>query len=163
MRIIITALLAFSLSACLSLPTSDEQVVAIKPDLPKDQIEAWNKMLGKWYGAQPMESGETYEWVVTRTVEGRFKLEARQSRGEIYTEVGEWGLAGPIYFVIAKGWVENEIFIPTDPTDPYFRHAYEVIELTDSTFKYRAFSDGSIFTMQKVEPDFELKMHNKPL
>jgi hypothetical protein len=66
-----------------------------------------------------------------------------------------WGVSGPIYFSIMKGWIKNSNFFPSDPRNPAYYDAYEIIEIDQKKFKYRSFDTGMIFEVKKVDDSFE--------
>ena len=136
-------------------------MTASKPTLENSAIENWKRLTGTWYGHQKQTDGSRSEWILTRDMNGTYKFVSRiyqdNDQYDEWTEFGEWGLAGPIYFVTTKAWLENGEVVYGDMTDPYGRSAYQVLSLTESEFHYQAFSDGSEFRMIKKDSNFDFQ------
>jgi hypothetical protein len=132
----------------------------IKPDSPPAAIEKRNLMIGKWYGEIKNEKGELQQWLVTRFGDGsytiHFRLPEKDKTCNEQIEVGVWGVSGPIYFSITKGWVTDSSFIPSDPRDPSYYDAYEIIEINQNKFEYRSFDTDMTFEVKRVGDDFRL-------
>jgi hypothetical protein len=148
------------LSGCASGLTSREAVVAAKPRLGQSEEAAWNAMVGRWYGSQPTADGGVYRWIMDRSPRGTYEMTGRVYDGaghyEERVEVGQWGISGPVYFSIYRGWIEGRILRYSDPTDPYNYDAYRIIRLTGEVFEYEAYDTKSRYVVRKVPPDFKL-------
>jgi hypothetical protein len=127
---------------------------AFAPQLSEERKNNWKLMVGTWYGSQKTQDGETYSWIVQHKANGTYKHDAQiiDVNGNIkkQVEVGEWGIVKNIYFSVFKGWLEDGKFIPSDPTDPSIRDAYEVLELTDDKITYKNLINNDIYTVRKV-------------
>ena len=149
----------FFLVSCATGFTSSEKIIPIMPDLTASQKDTWKLMVGKWYGAQPSDEGGKLEWIVDRNIQGiyqvRFRIQDKDNKIEEQTEVGEWGVAGGIYFSIFKGYRIGNQILPTDSTDPYNRNAYKIIELNDTSFIYQELTTGNKYTVRRVSEDFD--------
>ena len=157
-RIFASLFLCFCLVGCSTSLTHGKIVEGNKPDLSKIALINWEHLAGKWYGAQRELDGSRFEWIVERKYTGEYKSVFRhyQKDGtyDEKIEFGEWGLSGPVYFIIMRAWLEGDKLVYADMSNPYYRDAYEILSITVSEFHYRAYSDGSEFKMVKVEDDF---------
>jgi hypothetical protein len=70
------------------------------------------------------------------------------------SEVGLWGISGPVYFTITRGWVRDQRFSPADPTQATFYDAYEILELSKDKFRYKSFVIGDEYTEKRVSDSF---------
>lgn len=151
-------LLVMFLSGCATTNTSNIAIDYEKTGLTYNQEKTWEIMIGKWYGSQPVKDGGTRQWIAERSDDGTYKITFRRygKNGEIeeQTEVGYWGVSGPIYFSIFKGWVKDGYLEPSNPRDPYNYDAYRIISLTDSVMEYESASSGNRYTLKKVATDF---------
>lgn len=98
-------------------------------------------------------------WIVERRNDGIYKIHFRviDPLGEKTDkiELGEWGVSGPIYFTIYKGYIERDKIIPVDPADPYNRDAYQILKLDDEIFEYESFDPVNKYTVRRVPSHFE--------
>ncbi len=130
----------------------------IKSDLPLSAEQKRNTLIGKWFGKIESEKGEIQRWLVERSKDGTYRIWFRvyENGKEVksQTEVGHWGVAGPIYFSIMRGWIKDDQFIPSDPEKPYFYDAYKIVNLTDRSFIYYNFDEKLEFEVRKVGDNF---------
>ena len=131
----------------------------IKNDLPLSAVQKRNTLIGKWFGEMKSENGEIQRWLADRSKDGTYKIEFRiyKSGNETMSqvEVGHWGVAGPIYFSITRGWIKNDKFIPSDPENPYFYDVYKIVKLTDQSFIYYSFDEDLEFEVRKIDDTFQ--------
>ena len=153
-------LVAALLCACATPYTRRTPVEAAKPAPSDPQKEVWRHMLGRFHGKQPTPEGGVYEWVVERAANGTYVIHFRicGPDGDCVDriEFGEWGVSGPVYFSIFRGWVEDGVMRPSDPSNPYNYDAYRIVRLTGDTFEYETFDGVNRFRIERVGPDFEL-------
>ncbi len=120
----------------------------------------WKKMIGTWYGSQSTKDGGTYSWIIRRNIQGLYQLEGKLTKqnGKIKTqiEVGEWGVGKNVYFSVFKGWVYGDKVKPSDPTDSYNRDIYQILELSDTKFRYQNIDSGQSYEVEKVSDDFKM-------
>ena len=158
MKTIFLFLSLLYVTACSTIYTSKESVYYEKPDLSKDQVQNWALMVGAWYASQPSIDGGTRQIVSERFSDGtykyRFKFTDSSGKVKESTEVGQWGVAGDIYFSIYRGKLTENGVKYSDPSDPYNYDAYQIIELSKSQFVYKSITNGSVFTAVRVESDF---------
>ncbi len=149
----------FLLSGCSSIYTSSEKITDNKPYLSKSQKETWGLMVGKWYGSQPTTSGGRKNEIMERHLDGTYRIKFRVvSKDHIVkesVEVGHWGVSGPIYFSIFRGWLKGEKLTSSRGSDPYNYDAYRIINLTNESFEYEHISTGTKFVVSKVPSDFD--------
>ncbi len=156
-RIMIAAI-AFLLGGCSSLHTSSEKVTDDKPYLSKSQKETWGLMVGKWYGSQPTTAGSRKDQITEHLSDGtyrdRFRVVSEDNKVRETVEVGQWGVSGPIYFAIFRGWLKDGKLKPSRSSDPYNYDAYRIINLTNKIFEYEHISTGTKYVINKVPSDF---------
>lgn len=155
MKLILATLTLVYIAAATDTPPVDP----IKPDVPRSAVQLRNMMLGHWFGDSPTKDGGRRMQIVERRRDGTMTIRFRviDPAGEVHeqTQVEFWGISGPIYFTIMRGWLKGMRFDPADPTQPYYYDAYEIIELTDKTFRYRHVTTGNKFRIDRVAPDFD--------
>ena len=106
MNILKSFILVFVLAVtgCASNQTSQKEITSTKPALTLSQEDAWNILIGKWYGSQPTKEGGYKQEIMERFPEGTYKITFRvydkNGQAKEQTEVGHWGVSGPIYFTI---------------------------------------------------------------
>lgn len=155
---------ALIFAGCTSMSTSTNNIIAEKPFLSNSQESSWSLMLGKWYGRQPITEDGFREQITERVADGTyivtFRLHDVDSNVEEHIEVGNWGISGPVYFTIFRGWSEGGQISPSDPSDPYnydpYNYdAYKIIDLNENTFIYESYSSGNQYTLEKVSNNYE--------
>jgi hypothetical protein len=157
--VLLVASLIF-LGACDSTQTSSSPVANTKPGLSESQEEQWLLLVGKWYGEQPAKDGGTRQWVVERFIDGNYKIDFRIIKKdgtiELASEVGQWGVSGPVYFSSFRGWVRGNGIEPSDPSNPYNYDAFRIIQLDDKNFEYEDYPTGTHFAVRRVASNFQL-------
>lgn len=147
------------ITGCATTNTSTVAVTSKKPSLSISQEETWNLMIGKWYGSQPTKDGGKVQEIMERSPQGTYKITFRvyekDGKYKEQSEAGHWGVSGPIYFTIFRGWVKNNQLSPSNPADPYNYDAYKIINLNNEVFEYESYSSGNKYTNKKVSNDFE--------
>ena len=151
-------LIVLVLTGCATTNTSNETLAGSKSDLSQTQKENWGFMTGKWYGSQPTDDGGIKQEIMVRSPQGTYQVTFRtydkKGKYKEQTEVGHWGISGPIYFTSFRGWLNGKRFLPSDQADPYNYDAYRIIKLTNESFKYESFSSKEIFTLKKVSDNY---------
>ena len=136
-----------------------QPVDPVKPDDPQSAVLLRTMMFGWWFGETPTKDGGRRMQIVERRRDGtmtiRFRVIDAAGNVEDTTDLALWGISGPVYFTIAQGWFDGRDFHPADPTQSYYYDAYEILELTDRTFRYRHFTTGSEYRLDRVSPDFD--------
>ncbi len=156
----ITALLiALTLTGCATTNTSSDAVTSQKPSLTLSQKETWNLMIGKWYGSQPTKDGGEKKEIMERSPQGTyqttFRIYGKNGKYKEQAEAGHWGVSGPVYFTIFRGWVKGDQLSPSNPTDPYNYDAYKIIKLNNDVFEYENYSSGNKYVNKRVPNDFQ--------
>ncbi len=153
-RLFVIAVSTYGLVSCASGFTSHERVESDRPSPTESEIVRWSHLVGTWFGSQPEADGGRYDWIVVRDPYGRFKLTHRnydeEGNFKENVEVGEWGVSGPVFFVIAKGWIREGKFVPIEHVGPGYRDAYQIISITEDKFEYRYYGDGRRFVVKRV-------------
>ncbi len=151
--------LAAAVLVLIAGSATGQPVDPVKPDDPQSAIQLRNMMLGRWFGDSPTKDGGRRMHIVERRPDGTMKVTFRliDGKGNVneQSEIALWGVSGPVYFSITRGWLDGPDFHPADPTQSIYYDAYEILELTDRTFRYRHFTTGSEYRIDRVAPDFE--------
>lgn len=149
-------ILAASATGCTSLNNGSTPVEIFKPDIPKT-AELRSMLIGRWYGEATHKGGGKRQWLVERFDDGRllvnFIIETPNETIE-QSEIGQWGVSGPIYFTITQGWLEDGHLFPADRTDAGLYDAYQIIQITPDLFRYRSIEVGDEFTVKRVTQEF---------
>ncbi len=116
-------------------------------------------VVGRWFNEAPTKDGGKRFSISERNPDGTFVVRFRviEASGKVWeqTELGFWGVDGPIYFTITRGFLDNGKVVATNPMDPTFYDAYEILELTESTMRYRSVGNADEFTTRRVPQSFE--------
>ncbi|WKE67106.1 hypothetical protein PVT67_07685 [Gallaecimonas kandeliae] len=154
-----TAFITLIATGCAIANTSSAPVTSEKPSLTVSQEETWNLMIGKWYGSQPTKDGGKKQEIVERFPQGTYKtifrIHDKDGKIKEQTEAGQWGVSGPVYFTIFRGFVEGNKFFPSNPAEPYNYDAYKIIKLDKKVFEYENYSSGNKYTTERVSNDFQ--------
>ena len=158
MRVLVL-LTVIAMSGCASQHTLNTSVTESKPSVEASEEERWLLMVGKWYGNQPTKDGGVKQHIVERYPNGSYKMTFKitdaKGNSKESSEVGNWGMSGPIYFTIFRGWLHSTGLEQSDPSSPYNYDAYNIVSLTDNLFEYSHVTTGNKYKIQKVRPDFE--------
>ena len=118
-------------------------------------------LVGKWFGEIEIAGVGKRKWIIERYPNGTYQTHYRVFTEDGHVrdtvEAGHWGVSGPVYFSINRATrpIDGR-FRDTDPGDPKYYDAYEVIELTHHVFRFKHSEHGAEFEMKKVDDDFEL-------
>ncbi len=115
-------------------------------------------MVGKWLGEAPMDGGRSRVALAERNNNGTYRITFRMYDGASYeesVEVGLWGIAGPTYFTLMRGWMVDGEFRPSDASQAYYSDAYRIDQLDATTFAYRSVKTGTRYVNRRVGDDFE--------
>ncbi len=146
-------------SGCALQNTSSVAVIEAKPEVKVSEERRWTLMIGKWYGSQPTKEGGLKQHIVERYPNGSYKIifKVTDSNGgtKESVEVGNWGISGPIYFTIFRGWLHGSELEQSNPSSPYNYDAYNIVSLADEHFEYSHVTTGNSYKIQRVSADFE--------
>lgn len=146
------------LTGCANQHTTSKKITTFKPELSTSAEKRWKMMTGKWYGSQPTKNGGIQQHIIEHSVDGTSKITFRikSPKGDIkeFSEVGQWGISGPIYFTILSGRIDGKKFRPSDQTNPYNYDAYQIVNLTKDEFEYNHFSSDNKYKIIKVPKSF---------
>ena len=130
-----------------------------KPEIHGAQ-ERRDSLVGNWYGEAISKNGVQRRWINRRSSDGSYIIEMKiddPSSEQPDREYGVWGMSGPVYFTMMRGWLDEDGEIrPSDPSDANFYDAYEIVQLTADAFTYRGLETGNVFTTRRVADDFSL-------
>jgi len=152
--------LPFLLISFLAVGCSGATKLIGNSDLPPTDMEKRFLLVGKWLGQMPDANGDLQQWLVSRFADGSYRIHLRIDRNDgslkEQIEVGMWGVSGPIYFTILKGWMKGGQFVPADMENPSFYDAYEILELDSDHMKYRTFGMiEMVLEVKRVADTFE--------
>jgi hypothetical protein len=154
MKALFSVLLLSLLTACTSVAPVD----AIKPDDSMATTERRSKMIGTWFGDAATKDGGRKMHIVQRLADGTqridFKVIGQDGTVTEQSEIGVWGISGPIYFVAIRGFIEGQQVYQADTSRPYLYDAYEILQLTPQVFRYRHIENGNEYTISRVEDGF---------
>ncbi|WP_300635247.1 hypothetical protein [Pseudomonas sp.] len=143
---------------CLSGCNQQTLVHAVKP-LSTLQEQEHALMIGKWYGEATTFDGKRTQQLNERRADGTFNVKFRvtDKSGQWFEqkEFGLWGVSGKIYFTITTGKQVGEQITSAKPGNPYLNDAYEIIELTATTYRSKARDGGGDFTQKRVDDGFQ--------
>ncbi|MBT8136073.1 MAG: hypothetical protein KJO54_03560 [Gammaproteobacteria bacterium] len=133
---------------------------------PAGAVKAWsadsqhdrNLMVGKWLGEVRTEDDKLRITLSERSENGTYRITFRTYEGSQYDEsieVGLWGISGPVYFTIMRGWMTGGEFRPADTTQAYYYDAYRIISLDETSFEYESVETANRFSVRRVGNDFE--------
>tara|TARA_B100000768_G_C11165037_1_gene326208 strand:+ start:320 stop:814 length:495 start_codon:yes stop_codon:yes gene_type:complete len=156
---IIALFVGLALTGCATTNTSTVTVTSQKPSLSLAQEETWDLMIGKWYGSQPTKDGGKKQTIMERSPQGTYKITFRvfdkDGKYKEQAEVGHWGVSGPVYFTMFRGWIKGDQLSPSNPSDPFNYDAYKIIKLNKDVFEYEDYSTGDKYVTKKVPNDFQ--------
>lgn len=129
------------------------------------QKAQWAKLVGKWFGEVEIAGGGKRKWIIERYSNGTYQAHYRvfTEDGQIKdaVEAGHWGVSGTVFFSINRAMRPLDgRFRDTDPADPKYYDAYEIIELTNHVFRFKHAESNEKFEMKKVDDDFELPLRS---
>ncbi len=134
------------------------EIPALETTNTVPQQKQWNSMVGNWYGVQTEDQGSVKQQLMERFADGSYKLttvhKLKEREVSNHIEVGYWGVSGPVYFSIFKGWVKHDKLAPSDTSNPNNYKAYKILKLTDELFKYQSVTTGNTHSLKKVPKDF---------
>lgn len=119
-----------------------------------------DQLVGTWFGEALLRDGGRRQQLTRHEADGSFRIHFRveNALGEVtdITTTGLWGLSGPTYFTLTRGWLTEAGLQPADPTQAYLADAYQVLELTGRRLRYRSYESGNEYTLERVPDGFVL-------
>lgn len=110
-------------------------------------------LVGEWCGEKTHDDGTYQKWLITRFLDGTYRIDftkvSSTGEEEQWGEYGLWGIRAPIYFTAMRGFVEDGLLVPADPTEPAFYDAYSVVLLAEGEFTYKSYTSGNTFTVRR--------------
>ncbi|SPF45972.1 exported hypothetical protein [Syntrophobacter sp. SbD1] len=160
--ITVCLLMPFFIFCTAAMPQTTEPqsngIEYMKPPLSQSQNIRWAQLVGTWFGDQPTKDGGRYMWISNRYNDGTYKAHFRitdaSGKKMEKIEVGEWGVAGDIEFLIYKGDLQGDKVVNVDPTDPNNRDVYKILKLNDEIYEYELIDSDIKFTAKRVPVDF---------
>lgn len=153
MRLIVVTLIAAAVVGCATHPAIDTFKA-----VDASQKTQRSLLVGKWFGEATTKDGGKRLQITQRAPDGTYEVQFRitEKSGEAWdqSEVGFWGTSGSIYFTITKGWLDGEHFSPADPADASLNDAYQILELNQERFRYKALQSDNEYTLSRVVESF---------
>lgn len=116
-------------------------------------------MIGKWYGEATTIAGKRMQQLIQRRADGtctvNFRVTDKSGQWFEQKEFGLWGVSGKIYFTITTVKQVGDQFTFAKPGNPHLNDAYEIIELTMTTYRSKARERGDDFTQKRVDDGFQ--------
>ena len=147
MRLIALLVPCLALASCATSPTSEVSV----PYVEATAIHLPAVLVGKWLGQLRLEDGRKRMWLVNYSADGNYTTEIRDFWSFDFIESVE---AGRWYVQTDQYSAAMSIVIHSD--NDLVGEKYEVMRLDSELMDYKSISDGSIFSVQKVDEEFEL-------
>ena len=157
MKFAVTLAIVLGLTACVTPGRGPNDIPGAKAWSDNAQHNR-DLLVGKWLGESTSDNGDLQMTLVERRENGTYSLTFRRYKGRDYkesVEVGLWGLSGPIYFTIMRGWMTGGRFEPSDTAKAYYYDAYKIEQLDGATFEYRSVENGGRFSNRRVGDDFQ--------
>ncbi|GHE86798.1 hypothetical protein [Thalassotalea profundi] len=114
-----------------------------------------NALVGQWFSSTVNSDGEQSTEFSDIQADGSFEFtfshyDRNNNLVEQRIELGDWGLVGDIHFTMTKSEFINEQHYASDLSDADNYHAYKVLELNASTFKYQHVITQEMFILKRV-------------
>ena len=153
-------LLGSFLAGCSTLSGHQTPTVTLDQELaPSDTRERRDNLIGRWHRKQPTTDGGVISEIAAFSADGTFFFKFSQTSAsgtvEEFGEAGYWGVSGNIHFTITQASIEGGQFFPLDPRNPSNYIAYRILELSREKFTYQTLVTGNVFTLERVQDDFE--------
>lgn len=153
-KIFALALTLMCLSAC-----GEQPLVHTEKPLSTHQEQQHALMIGKWYGEATTLDGQRTQQLSERRADGtfivKFRLTDKSGQWFEQKEFGLWGVSGKIYFTITTGKQVGDQITFAKPGNFHLNDAYEIIELTATTYRSKAQGGGDDFTQKRVDDEFQ--------
>ncbi|WP_040268227.1 hypothetical protein [Pseudomonas rhodesiae] len=144
--------------ACLFGCDQQPLVHSVKP-ISTLQEQEHALMIGKWYGEATTLDGKRTQQLSERRADGvftvNFRVTDKSGQWIEQKEFGLWGVSGKIYFTITTGKQVGDEITHAIPGNPHLNDAYEIIELTATTYRSKAQDSGNDFTQKRVGDGFQ--------
>ncbi|MDH5484427.1 MAG: hypothetical protein OEY43_04245 [Gammaproteobacteria bacterium] len=140
-------------NGCVATKPSDKEVVMPEEGMSKQDI--WQRLTGHWYGSLVNANGSQEKWIIERYPQGSYKVTSRiyQQGSTEFEErigVGHWGISGPVYFTMFRGWIEDEMITPVNSKDADNYNAHKIDSLDGEMFSYHHYVAGAVHTERRV-------------
>src|SRR5215475_15943222 len=118
MKDAICAVLFITVALLISVARAEtpDPVSEFKPPDSDEVTHRRNTIIGHWFEESPLKEGGKRLVLATLEADGTYKVQFRKiypsGTTEDSTEVGLWGVSGPIHFTIMMGWVKDLEFVP---------------------------------------------------
>ena len=150
-----TCIVLFS-NAPIGSRSAEEALPDFTPLSTLAESHRHGQLIGSWAGEWPVESGAQRRVLMQHFADGTFRMTLetwRDNQVSVEQQVGQWGIAGPVYFTITTGWQAGDRIEPTDLEQPRFYNAYRIVELGRNAFEYESFAPAQRYRVQRVADD----------
>lgn len=125
-----------------------------------DDQRVWDGVVGNWYGSLVREDGSRHQWLNRHYGDGTYEVDFQTTSadGEVNfsREAGQWGVAAGVYFTIFRGWLYDDAFEPSDPSDAFNYDAYRMLELHPDRFIYESLKTQTRYEAHRVPAGFRI-------
>lgn len=114
-----------------------------------------NVLVGQWFSSLEDSGGRRSTEFSDIQADGSFEFtfshyDDNNVLIEQVIELGDWGLVGDIHFTMTKSEFINEQHYASDLSVAENYHAYKVLELNSTTFKYQHVITQEVFILKRV-------------
>ena len=152
-RLCLAVLFVGIVTACAGRPTLED--VTNKPDR-----ENWLQMVGFWYAEIPLDDGSVRRSLVRRGSDGIMEIEIEtvgpDGSRRRHAEVLRWGVHGDVYMTELVAMLRDGEIRQVHSYHPSYHVAYKIRSLTPERFVYQAVDDDHVFTLDRIEPTFDI-------
>ena len=151
---IITCAVIFT-NAIIDRRAQTEPFPFYKPRPSLAETRRHDMLVGKWAGVSPIENGGQRQVLVERSADGTFTATFRtlvDSDRPVVVEqqIGQWGIAGPVYFTITTGWGDGDHLEFADLGRTRYYNAYRIVDLSADVFKFKSFTSDAYYILRRV-------------
>lgn len=112
-------------------------------------------LVGQWFCSSINVNGEQSTEFSDIQADGSFEFtfsyyDRNNELIEQIIELGDWGLVGDIHFTMTKSEFINDQHYAADLAEAENYHAYKVLELNSTTFKYQHVITQEVFILKRV-------------
>ncbi|MDX2109912.1 MAG: hypothetical protein SFY80_06675 [Verrucomicrobiota bacterium] len=134
-------------------------ISAQKPRTPEAVLLRRDQLVGTWYGDQSTKEGGRVQWIMSRSVDGTFRVSFRSSdlAGNVkeQTEVGTWGVNADMLITLTRGWIRNGRIVEAPRADSYFWDVYIINDIDADSINYTSVEGGNQYRVKRVSSGFK--------
>jgi|GEM_PF-3538030 len=124
------------------------------------------KLFGWWMERRSIDHGKVVR-LTLRCPDGVYLSDVRTlgADGKLRHEsqtVGDWGVSGPVYFTIEHERYRGGKHEKVDLRKERYYNAYRILALSYTSFRYRAYADGTVLNAHRASPDDIAELGQQP-